>query len=179
MTDEDLPREHADLLRAMEDMPPTGSVAVPPAVLIAVERARRDARPIVAARSHLWRIAAVLIVLASLAYVLLPQKQPTAQVTITSPGDEIGSTQPSIAWTSRDAPGQQYDVWILPAEGDHLTVPALFKAGRVTSPVSFDQMKPGSNVTSLVPGSAYRVLVCLADAGRMAGDPIPFRVRGP
>lgn len=64
----------------------------------------------------------------------------------------------------------------------HLTVAALPVAEDVTSPVSFAKLRPESSGTSegepeLEAGRAYRVLVCLADGGRMAGTPIPFRVK--
>jgi hypothetical protein len=125
------------------------------------------------------RLAAVVALFAGVTWLLLPSAPATARVVITSPGDEISETQPRIAWTSKDKPGQKYDVWILPAEGDHLTAPALFVAKGVTSPVSFDKLQPSpdSADTALQPGTDYRVLVCLADAGRMAGVPIPFRVK--
>ena len=58
--------------------------------------------------------------------------------------------------------------------------PTLCKAERVTSPVVFAQkMKPGKGITdtALRPGTDYRVLVCLADVGRMAGVPVPFKVK--
>lgn len=180
-------KENADLLRAIEDRPLTGGMKVPDRVLFDLEQVREKALSRRKAPRHLSfvtrhsgfiRLAAVLALLATITWLLIPSATPTAHVVITSPGDVISETQPRIAWTSRDAPGQKYDVWILPAEGDHLTAPALFVAKSVTSPISFTQLQPSTEVaaTSLQPGTDYRVLVCLADVGRMAGEPIPFRV---
>jgi hypothetical protein len=105
-----------------------------------------------------------------------PQAGATARVIITSPGDLVAETRPSIAWSSKDRARQRYDVWILPAEGNALEVPALFEAKDVVSPVAFGDLSAVAGETSLAPGRGYRVLVCLAGAGRMAGTPIPFRV---
>jgi len=108
-----------------------------------------------------------------------PAAPAMARVVVTSPGDRIEATRPVISWTSRDEPGQRYDVWILPEDGDYLEAPALFAAESVTSPVAFDQLEPGPEAPAdgaLEPGTGYRVLVCLADAGRMSGRPVPFRV---
>jgi len=103
----------------------------------------------------------------------------TANVALTSPTATISDTQPVIAWTSKDKPDQKYDVWILPAEGDYLKAPTLFIAKGVKSPVAFASMKPGKDVadTALKAGIDYRVLICLADAGRMAGVPVSFTVK--
>ena len=77
---------------------------------------------------------------------------PMADVTITSPGDRIEDTRPSVRWTSRHEPGQRaarlphpvgltggprqrYDVWILPEAGDYLEASTLFVARGVTSPL--------------------------------------------
>lgn len=188
MTDPDPFRENADLIRAFEERPLTGGMKVPDRVLFDLEEAREKAlqarkRPrhssFVIRHSGLLRMAAVLALLAALTWFLLPTSTPTARVVVTSPGDEIPDTRPAIAWNSKDEPGQKYDVWILPAEGDHLTAPALFVAKSVTSPVSFSQLQPGAEAaaTSLQPGTDYRVLVCLADAGRTAGVPVPFKVK--
>ncbi|MFM7607212.1 MAG: SUMF1/EgtB/PvdO family nonheme iron enzyme, partial [Prosthecobacter sp.] len=87
--------------------------------------------------------------------------------------------QAAVAWNSKDKPGQKYDVWILPGGADHLSAPALFVAKSVTSPLRFEDMQPGTGagLASLETGAEYQVLVCLADAGRMAGVPVPFRVK--
>jgi hypothetical protein len=180
-------RENADLLRAIEERFLVGSMKVPDRVLFDLEQVREKALSRRKAPRHLslvtrhtgfLRLAAVLAIVAAITWLLIPSTTPTARVVITSPGDVISETQPRIAWTSKDAPGQKYDVWILPAEGDHLTTPALFVAKNVTSPVSFAQLQPGTEVaaTGLQPSTDYRVLVCLADAGRTAGVPVPFRV---
>lgn len=180
--------ENSDLIRAFEERPLTGGVKVPERVLFDLEETRQKAlqarkhggRPSFAARqSGLLRLAAVLALLAAVTWLLLPTATPTARVVVTSPGDEVADTRPTIAWNSKDRPGQKYDVWILPEEGDHLSAPALFVAKGVMSPVPFGTLKPGAgqDAAGLTPGTDYRVLVCLADAGRMAGVPVPFKVK--
>jgi len=197
-------RDNADLIRAFEERSLTGGLKVPDRVLFDLEEAREDA----VRCSHFsviqggadtlkreqqtgntlkreqrtfafLRFAAVLALFTCLTWLLIPSAPSTARVVITSPGDEISATQPTIAWNSKDQPGQKYDVWILPAAGDHLTMPALFVGKSVTSPVSFAQLQPGKDhaETALLANTDYRVLVCLAEAGRIAGVPIPFRVK--
>jgi hypothetical protein len=191
MTEPDPFRENADLIRAFEERPLTGGMKVPDRMLFDLEEARVRAlqarkRPLrssfVVKHSGFLRLAAVLALFAAVTLLLIPTTTPTARIVVTSPGDEITDTRPSIAWTSKDEPGQKYDVWILPEEGDFrdaAAAPTLFKAERVTSPVDFISFKPGKGVaaTTLQPGTNYRVLVCLADAGRIAGVPIPFKVK--
>jgi hypothetical protein len=188
MTEPDPFRENADLIRAFEERTLTGGMQVPNRVLFDLEevrgkalQARKQPRhsSFVIRHSSLLRMAAVLALLAAVTWLLLPTSTPTARVIVTSPGDETNSTQPVIAWNSKDKAGQKYDVWILPATGDHLTAPVLFVTKGVTSPVTFDSLKPGKGMTdiALQPGTDYRVLVCLADAGRMAGVPVPFKVK--
>ena len=183
MNSDDPFRDNADLIRAIENAPPRGDMQVPERVLFGLEETRSAARRRHSSfgfrHSSLLRLAAVLTFFAGLTWLIMPQGVPTAHVTITSPGDETTSTQPVIAWNSQDKAGQKYDVWILPAAGDHLTAPVLFVTKGVTSPVTFDSLKPGKGMadTALQPGTDYRVLVCLADAGRMAGVPVPFRVK--
>jgi len=207
MNHDDLFVENADLVRAIEDAPPRGDIAMPPGMLFGLERVRRDAlqakgaaSPSVVSkdkprlpsvlsrasgrstsagsRTNLLRWAAILVALGVVTWLLLPRSTPTAQVALTSPAAAISDTQPVIAWTSKDKPGQKYDVWILPAGGDYLKAPALFIAKGVTSPVAFISMKPGKDLTdtALKAGMDYRVLICLADAGRMAGVPVEFKV---
>jgi hypothetical protein len=188
MTEPDPFRENADLIRAFEERPLTGGMKVPDRVLFDLEDTRQKAlqarkqprqSSFIVRHSGFLRLAAVLALLAAVTWLLFPTSTPTARIVITSPGDVISETHPRIAWTSKDRPAQKYDVWILPAEGDHLTTPALFVAKSVTSPVSFTQLQPGAEAaaTTLQPGTDYRVLVCLADAGRMAGVPVPFKVK--
>lgn len=190
MTDPDPFREHADLLRAFEERPLTGGEKVPERVLFDLEETLEKARhaskrgqsSFITRHSSFLRMAAVLALLAAATWMLLPVGTPTARVVITSPGDEISDTRPTVAWNSKDKPGQKYDVWILPAEGDFrdaAAAPTLFKAEGVTSPVAFDVFKPGQGVSdsALKPGTEYRVLVCLADAGRLAGVPVPFKIK--
>jgi len=204
MNEDDPLTENADLLHAFEERPLTGGMKVPERVLLELEKKREAAvrgscfsviqggaqdapkrelpaggtrtsarRPFV-----LLRLAAVLALLATGTWLLLPTATPTARVVVIAPGDVISETRPRIAWNSKDKPGQKYDVWILPAEGDYLTAPVLFVAKEVTSPVQLDEMKPGPEMlgTELEAGKDYRVLVCLAAVGRHAGVPVPFRV---
>jgi hypothetical protein len=160
---------------------------VPERVLFDLEEARQRAvrasknAPSSFARRHagLLKLAAVLGLLGVLSWLLVPSSTPTANITLTSPSAQITETQPTIAWTSQDKPGQLYDVWILPAKGEYLTAPALFKGEKLTSPVSFAALKPGKGitVTALTAGADYRVLIFLADAGGMAGVPVSFTVK--
>lgn len=188
MTKPDPFQENADLIRAFEERPLAGALQVPDRVRFVLEETRQKAlqarkRPrhssFIFRHSSLLRMAAVLALLAAVTWLFLPKSTPTARVVVTSPGDEITDTRPTIAWNSKDKAGQKYDVWILPAAGDYLTAPVLFMTKGVTSPVTFDSLKPGKGMTdiALQPGTDYRVLVCLADAGRMAGVPIHFKVK--
>lgn len=172
--------------------PPQGQVQLPEGLLFSLERARREAietqrgsrrfRPF-SLGIGLALAAALAVGLVGLQFIQpKPPAGTMARVTITSPGDLITTTRPTIAWTSKDRPSQRYDVWVLPEEGDHLTVAPLLVAEDVTSPVSFETLRPEGAEQSgkegeLETGRAYRVLVCLADGGRMAGTPVPFRVK--
>ena len=126
-------------------------------------------------------MAAAVAVLAGLAgFYFRPPARSSKDIAILSPRGETGFTQPTIAWDA--APDQRYDVWILPAQGNHLDVPALFVANGVRPPVALAALKPGpafkdqpNPPLSLEPGTDYRVLVCFADAGRIAGIAVPFR----
>jgi hypothetical protein len=150
--------EDVTIFRALEEVPPRGEVPLPPGLAAAI------------------------------ALLLVPRvgddfdaPAPMARIIITSPGDLVADPRPTIAWSSKDAPGQRYDVWILPEEGDSLTCPALFTAKGIVSPVSFASLAPAHSGPSVEPpalesGRGYRVLVCLAGVGRHAGTPAPFRV---
>lgn len=189
MKDEnDILREHADVLRALEERPLSGTLQVPERVIFDLEETRQKAlqarkRPAQASfvrrHSGVLRLAAILVLAATVTWLVMPHAPATARVVITSPADEITDTSPRIAWNSKDKPGQKYDVWILPGAADHLTAPALFVAKSVTSPLRFEDMQPGTGAgpASLENGAEYQVLVCLADTGRMAGVPVPFRVK--
>ena len=189
-SDDDPIHEFPEVLQAIEEAPPRGKTPLPESMLFSLERERREA---LQRRSRApWRRQALSIgfsLAASVAVLLVglrfyepgPRPAEMARVTITSPGDLVTTTRPLIAWTSRDKPSQRYDVWLLPEEGDALTAPAVLVAKKVQSPVSFESLRSGTSDGStlesgLEAGRAYRVLVCLADAGRMAGTPIPFRV---
>ncbi len=191
MNEKEVLEQHADVLAGIENVPPAADVPVPERRLSEFECVRRET---LAARGaspapmetkivrpvflrFVLQAAAAVLLLGGLYLQFRPQSVRTARVVVTSPGDEIESTRPRIAWTSRDGASQRYDVWILPAEGDPLTVPALFKRENVVSPVEFSALEPGKGVlaTALEQGTDYRVLVCLAGAGRMAGVPVHFR----
>lgn len=188
MNDEELHilHENADVLRAFEERPLTGSLQVPEHVIFDLEETRQQARlkqKGIASRGFIrrnsaWlRVAAVLVLAAAVTWMVLPHSPAMARVVITSPGDEIEDAKPRITWNSKDKLGQKYDVWILPGGADPLTAPALFVAKSVTSPLRFEDMQPGAGQASLQAGGTYQVLVCLADSGRMAGVPVPFRVK--
>jgi hypothetical protein len=184
-------RDFPEVLKMIEDAPPQGQVQLPEGLLFSLERARREAmeaqrgsrgfRPLTLGLG-LALAAALALGLVGLQFIQpKPLAGAMAKVTITSPGDLISTTRPTIAWTSKDRPSQRYDVWVLPEEGDHLTVAPLLVAKDVTSPVAFEKLRPEGSGTpegesELEAGRAYRVLVCLADGGRMSGMPIPFRV---
>jgi hypothetical protein len=134
-------------------------------------------------RAWPWMAAAAAIAVAGLVGYQMWPRDPAAIVT-RSPQGTVTTTQPEIAW--ENAPGKNYNVWILPAEGDYTTAPALFVAKGVRSPVPFSALKPGKDLPadkrSLDPEKEYRVLVCYNDTGstgpgeRIAGTPVPFRV---
>jgi hypothetical protein len=180
------------ILRALEEVPPRGEVPLPPGLVAALDTTRRTALDRAAAARRRRPLGIGLIVLglaAAVALLLLPRvgddfaaPAPMARIIITSPGDLVADPRPTIAWSSKDVPGQRYDVWILPEEGDSLTCPALFTAKGIVSPVSFASLAPAHSGPSveppaLEPGRGYRVLVCLAGVGRHAGTPAPFRVK--
>jgi len=127
--------------------------------------------------------AAAIVILGVVGYQMRPRDAASSIVT-RSPQGTVATTRPGIAW--ENTPGKNYNVWILPAEGDYTTAPALFVAKNVRSPVPFSALKPGKDTppdkTALDPDKDYRVLVCYNDTGssgpgeRIAGTPVPFRV---
>ncbi len=130
-----------------------------------------------------WLAIAAAIAVSAVATWQFWPRGPAAIARI-SPQGEVGSVRPEIAW--ENAADQSYNVWILPAEGDHTTTPALFVAKGVRSPVKFADLKPGKGTapgtTELEPDKDYRVLICYAGTGhdpvseRLAGTPVKFRV---
>lgn len=143
-SEDDLIREFPELLHAIEEAPPSGAISLPASLLSSLERERREALER-RSRSPRWRhtLSIGLALAAALAVMLVgrqffqpgPRPGEIARVTITSPGDLITTTQPRIAWNSKDRASQRYDVWILPEEGEHREVPALFEAKSVVSPI--------------------------------------------
>lgn len=94
-----------------------------------------------------------------------------------APRGETGMTQPTLVW--ENAPSQDYDVWILPADADQKSTPPIFAASKVRSPLPFASLQPGpanaDKSAALKPGTRYLALVCLAGQGRMAGVTVPFQ----
>ncbi len=144
--------------------------------LASVGKKTAESRKLMLQTAIILRIAAILVVLGTLTWLYLPRQSPNAEIAITSPRGDTTSTVPVINWQAK--PGKSYDVWILPPEGDVLTVPAVFKAEKVRPPVDFAALKPGKDapLAALKPGEDYRVLVCYADTKRIGGIAIAFHV---
>ena len=105
-------------------------------------------------------LAAAVVVLGIAAKLLLPGSD---------------ASQPTIVWANAADPAQQYDVWILPDNNiEKEDAEVLFKAERVRSPVRFNQFAAKTSATELDTGKSHRLLVCLANAGRFAGEPVKF-----
>jgi len=179
---------YPELLRAIEEARGVEAPPPPESLLRNLEEERLAALRCRARSSHFralpFGLGTGLAAALAIAFVVLSPSRvdpgATARVIITSPGDVISETTPEIAWTSKVPPGQRYDVWILPGEGDPLEVASLFESKHVVSPVAFDSLTPTSPTeATLSPSRGYRVLVCLADGGRLAGVPVPFRVGDP
>ncbi len=170
-------------------------VQMPAQALAMLEQARRealDARevatvipfPAAGKTRHFLRpwlaLAAGLLILAGLALLFAPSRPSSKEIAVLAPRGVTGFTQPRFVWEAR--PGQRYDVWVLPAEGNHIEAPALFIAKDVQPPLDFAALQPAPALaaesrptTRLEPGTDYRLLVCLAGAGRVAGVAVPFR----
>jgi hypothetical protein len=143
--------------------------------------------PRVRSKARLWQwitAAAAVIVIGITAYQMRPPEPgKPASIVTRSPLGTISTTRPEIAW--ENTPGKNYNVWILPKEGDYTTAPALFVAKNVRSPIPFSALKPGKDTPpekkELDPNKEYRVLICYNDTGltgpgeRIAGTPVPFR----
>ena len=190
-------------LRRAVNSPAIPVEAMPPHVLEMLDQVRREALssqlantaaaagtqnvvafPLRSARKRstpAWlAMAACLAVAAGIALFYLPARLNSKKIVVLAPRGETGITKPTLVWEA--TPDQRYDVWILPPEGSHLQAPALFTAKSVRPPLDFSELKPApaladeSRPTSrLEPGTDYRLLVCLADAGRVAGVAVPFR----
>lgn len=124
-------------------------------------------------------MAAMLAVLIGLSAWWLRPRDTSASIAVLAPRGITGATQPRLVWDAK--PGQQYDVWILPPEGSHIDAPALFTAKNVRPPIAFSELKPGKGLeetsrptSRLEPDTDYRLLVCIANAGRVAGIAMPF-----
>jgi len=132
-------------------------------------------------RGWLAWVAAVLI-LGALGMLYFRPHSPAPSVAgrsprLLAPTGETSRTEPLIVWENAPDPTQLYDVWVLPPDGPFEKVPAIYEAKEVRSPVAFDQLAPapGSGAPrDLQPGKDYRLLVCIARAGRIAGTAAPF-----
>jgi hypothetical protein len=130
--------------------------------------------------SWFWAMAAILVVLLVVIGPELSRRisdQPTRVATIApalAPRGVTSVTEPLIVW--ENAPNQDYDVWILPADGAVTEVASLFVKKAVRSPIPFDQLEPADPGDALEAGNDYRVLVCLADQGRLAGESVSFSI---
>ncbi|MBL9114717.1 MAG: hypothetical protein JNJ83_06880 [Verrucomicrobiaceae bacterium] len=84
---------------------------------------------------------------------------------------------PTFAWSNDPDPAQLYDVWVLPPSGDHETTPPLFTLKGTRSPIKLAEMKPAPEQSpKLEKTGRYRLLVCLASAGKFSGQPVDFTV---
>lgn len=105
-------------------------------------------------------LAAAIVALGIAAKMLLPGSDPS---------------QPTVVWANAADPAQQYDVWILPDNNiEKEDAEVLFKVERVRSPVRFTQFVAKTSATTLDTSKSHRLLVCLANAGRFAGEPVKF-----
>lgn len=124
-------------------------------------------------------IAASLAVVAGMAYLIFGPQKADDSIVVLAPRGETGLAQPTLIWEAE--PNQRFDVWILPAEGSHVDAPALFVAKNIQPPVAFADLQPGPVLQgqtdasrALAPNTQYRLLVCIANAGRLAGTTFPF-----
>jgi hypothetical protein len=143
-----------------------------------------QAAPIVQRRrgGPLAWVAAVLILgtLGAIYFRPHPLAPPVAgrSPRLLAPTGETSRTEPLIVWENAPDPSQLYDVWVLPPDGPFEKVPAIYEAKGVRSPVAFDRLAPPASASGvahdLQPGKDYRLLVCIAGAGRIAGTAVPF-----
>jgi len=124
---------------------------------------------------------AALLVLGTLAAIYFhPASVAGKSPDMLAPTGETRRTNPLIVWVNAPNPAQLYDVWVLPLKGPFEEVAAIYETKGVRSPVAFDRFvasKPGQgSPPGLEPGKSYRVLVCIAGAGRIAGTAVPFTV---
>ena len=91
-----------------------------------------------------------------------------------APTGETGTKSPLIVWENAKEPDQKYDVWILPKDGSQKDAEALFVSKGVRSPLEFSRMKAARAGMELEPEKDYRILVCYAEEGRLAGTASAF-----
>jgi hypothetical protein len=124
-----------------------------------------------------FAIAACIVVLAGMAYLIFGPQKPDHTIPILAPRGETGFAQPMLIWEA-DA-DQRYDVWILPTTGSHVDTLALFFATNVQPPIALTNLQPGPALPNapltLSPNRKYRLLVSPANAGRLAGTVSPFQ----
>lgn len=175
VTDLDQVRREALAQRLAADAKSSGIERVAPFLPTADKRAGRKRWSV----ADWLAIAASIIVVAGMAYLIFGPQKPDNTIAVLAPRGETGLAQPTLIWDGE--PNQRYDVWILPAEGSHIDAPALFVAKNVQPPVAFSDLQPGpvfqnqpDAPRTLAPDTHYRLLVCLANAGRLAGTAFPF-----
>jgi len=123
---------------------------------------------------HGFAIAAAVLLFAGVGALWIWRPAPRPAAVALSPGLETSVTNPTLVW--ENAPGQLYDVWVLPPGGPVETTPAIFAASGVTSPAPFSKLTPKSAAKALDEGQDYRLLICLAGTNRIGGVAVPFRV---
>ena len=137
---------------------------------------RRGFRPAV----WLALAAAVAATLVMLVRILPESGAPMAKITLLAPdpADPSPYADPVFVWDNKDAPGQRYDVWVLPKGGDQLTAKPLYVAKDTLSPLPLEAMKKAEGVTTNLAGGDYELLICLAGVGRHAGVTRSFAIAG-
>jgi hypothetical protein len=175
LADLDQTRREALTSRLAAEAKSSGAETVVPFAPAAGDRAARKRWSV----ADWLAIAASIVVVAGMVYLIFGPQKPDNTIAVLAPRGETGLAQPTLIWDGE--PGQRYDVWIIPAEGSHIDAPALFVAKNVQPPVAFTDLQPGPALQgqpdaprTLTPNTSYRLLVCLANAGRLAGTAFPF-----
>lgn len=137
---------------------------------------RRGFRPAV----WLALAAAVAATLVMLVGILPESGTPMAKVTLLAPdpADPSPYADPVFVWDNKDAPGQRYDVWVLPKGGDQLTAKPLYVAKDTISPLPLAAMEKAEGANANLAGGDYELLICFAGVGRHAGVTRSFAIAG-
>ena len=79
-----------------------------------------------------------------------------AKITLLAPdpADPSPYADPVFVWDNKDAPGQRYDVWVLPKGGDQLTAKPLYVAKDTGLFLSFFLPFNLLGITLLLPSSS-------------------------